>query len=131
LALLAEIYLRQKRIDEGLGALSEAQKLVHSQGERCWQAELLRLKGELLLEQSEPFVSAAEQCFTEALKIAQEQHARMLELRAAMSLARLLKKLNRLDAAKQVLHQVSSQFHERVTDRDLMEAQTMLKQLNG
>jgi class 3 adenylate cyclase/predicted ATPase/ABC-type cobalamin/Fe3+-siderophores transport system ATPase subunit len=131
LALLAEIYLRQKRIDEGLGALLEAQQLVHSQGERCWQAELLRLKGELLLEQSEPSVSAAEQCFTEALKISQEQHARMLELRAAMSTARLLKKLNRLDAAKQVLHQVSSQFHEPITDRDLMEAQTMLKQLNG
>lgn len=131
LALLAELYLRTKRIDEGLGAIQEAQNVALTQGEQFWQAELLRLKGELLLEHSEPSVSAAEQCFTEALKVAQEQCARMLELRAAMSMARLLKKLNRLDAAKLVLHQVSSQFHERVTDRDLLDAQIMLKQLTG
>lgn len=130
LAQLAEIYMRQKRFDEGLGAVAEAQKLVHSQGERCWQAELLRLKGELLLEQSEQSASAAEQCFIEALKIAQEQHARMLELRAAMSMARLLKKLNRLDAAKVVLQSVLSRFREGVADADIIEAQMILEGLS-
>ncbi len=131
LALLAEIYLRQKRPEEGLGAVAEAEKLVHSQGERCWQAELLRLKGELLLKQSEQSVSAAEQYFIEALKIAQEQHASMLELRAAMSMARLLKKLNRLDAAKLVLNSVRFRLDEAVANPDLMEARTLLTQLNG
>lgn len=131
LALLAEIYLRQKRIDEGLGTLSEAQKLVCSQGERCWQAELLRLKGELLLEQSELSVSAAEQCFAEALRIAQDQHANMLELRAAVSMAGLLRKMNRLDAAKPVLHTVCSRFHERVANPDLIEARKILEQLSA
>jgi class 3 adenylate cyclase/predicted ATPase len=131
LALLAELYLRQKRINEGLGIFLEAQKLVCSQGERCWQAELLRLKGELLLEQPEPTVSAAEQCFAEALRVAQDQHASMFEIRAAMSMARLLRKLNRLDAAKLVLHSVCSRFHERVANPDLIEAQTILEQLGG
>jgi len=129
LALLAEIYLRQKRIDEGLGALGEAQKLVGTQGECCWQAELLRLKGELLLEQSEPSVSAAEQCFAEALRVAQDQHARMLELRAAVSMARLLKTLNRLDDAQPVLHAVCSRFEEQVANPDLIEARKLLEQL--
>lgn len=129
LAQLAEIYMRQKRFDEGLGAVAEAEKLVHSQGERCWQAELLRLKGELLLEQSEQSVSAAEQCFIEALKIAREQHASMLELRAARSMARLLKKLNRLDAAKLVLQSAISRFREGVADADIIEAQTILEGL--
>ena len=130
LALLAEQYLKQKRIDEGLGALSEAQKLVCSQGERCWQAELLRLKGELLLEQSEPSVSAAEQCFAEALRVAQDQHASMLELRAAVSMARLLSNLNRLDAAIPVLHSVCSRFQERVANSDLIEARNILGQFS-
>ncbi|OQW37076.1 MAG: guanylate cyclase [Nitrospira sp. SG-bin2] len=130
LALLAEIYLRQKRIDEGLGALSEAQKLVSSQGERCWQAELLRLEGELLLEQSEPSISAAEQCFAEALRVAQDQHARMLELRAAVSMARLLRKLNRPDAAKHVLHAACSRFAGQVANPDLIEARTILEQVS-
>ncbi|HEX5646639.1 MAG TPA: adenylate/guanylate cyclase domain-containing protein [Nitrospira sp.] len=129
LALLAEQYLKQKRIDEGLSALSEAQKLVCSQGERCWQAELLRLKGELLLEQSEPSVSAAEQCFAKALRVAQEQHARMLELRAAVSMARLLSKLNRLDAAQQVLQTACALFTGRVDNPDLIEARKFLEEL--
>ncbi len=131
LALLAEIYLRQRRIDEGLAALSEAQKLVHVQGELCWQAELLRLKGELLLKQSEQSVSAAEQCFAEALTMAQDQNARMLELRAATSLARLLRKLNRSDTARRLLHSTLSQFGAQDANRDCIEAQTILAQLNG
>ena len=129
LALLAEVYLRKKRIDEGLAAITEAQHLVLTQRERCWQAELFRLKGELLLEQSERSALAAEQSFSEALKIAHDQHAGMLELRAATSMARLLRKLNRLDAAKQVLQSARSRFNERVANPDLIEAQTILEQL--
>ncbi len=130
LALLAEVYLRQKRIDEGLDALSEAQELVHAQGERCWQAELLRLKGELLLEQAEPSFSAAEQCFFEALKTAQDQRASMLELRTATSLARLLLKLGRSEAARKLLHSTLSQFSAQAANPDCMEAQTILDQLH-
>jgi predicted ATPase len=129
LALLAEVYLRNNRIEEGLGVIEEAQKLAVTGGELFWQAELLRLKGELLLGQSDPSVHAAEQCLCDALKIAQDQHAKMLELRAATSLARLWKKLNKLDEAKRILHSVYSRFNETSDNLDLIEAKTVLEQL--
>ena len=130
LALLADIYLRHNRIDEGLAAIEEALKFAVTGGERFWHAELLRLKGELLLGQSDPSVQAAEQCFCEALKIAQDQHAKMLELRAATSLARLWQKLNKLDDAKRILLSVYSGFTEGVDNRDLIEAKIVLQQLS-
>ena len=130
LALLAEIYLRKQRIDEGLAAIEEAQTLAITGGERFWHAELLRLKGELLLGQSDPSVQEAEQCLCEALKIAQDQHAKMLELRAATSLAKLWRKLQKLDEAKRILHSVYSRFTEGVDNLDLIEAKTVLEQLS-
>ncbi|MBE7526796.1 MAG: hypothetical protein HS120_04110 [Burkholderiales bacterium] len=76
LALLAEIYLRRNKIDEGLTAIEEAQKLAVTEGALFWQAELFRLKGELLLGQSgNPFVKQKNVCA--AVKIAQNQHATM------------------------------------------------------
>jgi predicted ATPase len=131
LALLAEIYLRHNRIDEGLATIEEALTLAVTGGELFWQAELLRLKGELLLGQSDPSVQAAEQCFCEALKIAHDQHAKMLELRAAMSLARLWMKLNKLNEAKRILYSVYSRFTEGFDNRDLIEAKTVLEQLSA
>lgn len=131
LALLAEVYLHKKRIDEGLAVLGEAQEIVRSQGERCWQAELLRLRGELLLEQSGESVSAAEHCLSEALEIARSQHAGMLELRAATSMAKLLRRLNRPDDAKLVLESVRLRFDDRITNPELVEAQAILEQLGG
>ncbi|TSA01022.1 MAG: adenylate/guanylate cyclase domain-containing protein, partial [Nitrospiraceae bacterium] len=130
LALLADIYLRHNRIDEGLATIEEALTLAVTGGELFWHAELLRLKGELLLGQSDPPVQAAEQCFFEALKIAQDQHAKMLELRAATSLAKLWRKLNKSDDAKRILHSVYSRFTEGIDNRDLIEAKTVLDQLS-
>jgi class 3 adenylate cyclase/predicted ATPase/energy-coupling factor transporter ATP-binding protein EcfA2 len=127
LALLAEIYLRSNRIEEGLGAIEEAQKIAETGGELFWQSELFRLKGELLLAQSDQSVSAAEQCFTEAMKVAQAQHARMLELRAAISMGKLLRKLNKSDVAKRMLSSVHSKFPAGVTTPDLSEAQAILE----
>jgi predicted ATPase len=74
---------------EGLTTIEDAQKTAATQGELFWQAELFRLRGELLLGQSDPSVNEAEQCFCKALEIARGQHAKMFELRAATSLARL------------------------------------------
>jgi predicted ATPase len=130
LALLAEIYLRHNRIDEGLGAIEDAQKFASTWGELFWQAELFRLKGELLLRQSDPSVQAAEESFCKALKIAQDQHAIMLELRAATSLARLWKPLNKVDEAIRILNAVCVKFKEGVDNRELIEAKTVLAQLH-
>ena len=131
LALLAETYLHNNRIEEGLGAIEEAQKLAITGGEIFWQAELLRLKGELLLGQSDLSAHAAEQCFCEALKIAQDQHAKILELRAATSLARLWKTLNKVGEAKRLLNSVCSRFTESIDNRDLIEAKRVLEQLSA
>ncbi|MEP6933016.1 MAG: adenylate/guanylate cyclase domain-containing protein, partial [Nitrospirota bacterium] len=131
LALLAEIYLRNKHCDEGLATIEEALTLAVTEGEMFWHAELLRLKGELLLGQSDPSVQAAEQCFCEALKIAQDQHAKMLELRAATSLAKLWKTLNKADEATRVLQSAYARFHEGVDSLELSEAKTVLDQLRA
>jgi predicted ATPase len=116
-------------MDEGLGAIEDAQKLAITGGERFWHAELLRLKGELLLGKSDPSVQAAEQCLSDALKIAQDQHATMLELRAATSLARLWKTRSKVDEARRILNAVCAKFHEGVDNFDLKEARTVLAQL--
>ncbi len=129
LALLAEIYLRRNKIDEGLTAIEEAQKLAVTEGALFWQAELFRLKGELLLGQSGEPVREAEECLCAALKIAQNQHATMLELRAATSLARLWKKLNKVEDAKRILNTAYSKFNECTDNLDLIEAKTVLEQL--
>lgn len=130
LALLAEIYLRQNRIDEGLAVIEEALTLAVTGEELFWHAELLRLKGELLLGQPDESVLEAEECLCEALKIAQDQHATMLELRASTSLAKLWRKLNKVDDAKRILNAVCSRFNERVDNLDLIEAKTVLEQLS-
>ncbi|NGZ97884.1 MAG: adenylate/guanylate cyclase domain-containing protein [Nitrospira sp. WS110] len=129
LALLAENHLRYQHIAEGLVIIQQAQELAISQGELCWQAELLRLKGELLLAQSDQGIVEAEQCFSEALIIAQAQHATMLELRAATSLARLLRKLNKSDLARRTLSSVRSKFGQQGVNSDLLEAQAVLDSL--
>ena len=130
LAILAENHLRNGRTADGLVAIQQAQELAAIQGEQCWRAELLRLKGELLFAQSDQSIFIAEQCFSEALKVAQNQHASMLELRAATSMARLFMKLNKLDDAKRILSPIYSQLSDRVTTPDLSEARAILEQLH-
>jgi predicted ATPase len=112
-----------------LSAIKEARKLAVPGGELFWQAELLRLEGELLLGQSDQSVHAAEQCLRDALKVAQDQHATMLELRAATSLARFWKARNKVDEAARILNAVCVKFKEGVDNRELMEARTVLEQL--
>jgi predicted ATPase len=89
LSLLAEVHRSMGQPETGLTALSEALTLVEKTGERYYEAELHRLKGELLLQQAAPEVSHAEACFQQSLDIARRQQAKSLELRAAMSLGRL------------------------------------------
>ena len=89
LALLAEAHGIQGEPETGLTALTEALTLVDTTGERWYEPELYRLKGELLLQQSSDNQPKAETCFHKAIAIAQSQHAKSWELRAATSLARL------------------------------------------
>ncbi len=92
LALFAEAYGRLGQAAEGLRVLNEAMAVAHNHGERFYEAELWRLKGELLLRQAaetgmQPDPPAeAETCFRQALSVARRQGAKALELRAVMSL---------------------------------------------
>src|SRR5262249_37612538 len=112
LSLLAEVHRSLGQPEAGLTALSEGLTLVEKTGERYYEAELNRLKGELLLQQAAPEVSHAETCFQQALAIARRQQAKALELRAAMSLSRLWHQQGKRDAAYDLLAPIYGWFTE-------------------
>jgi predicted ATPase len=128
LAMLAEAYEKGGEAEEGLNALAEALALVDKTGERWWEAELHRLKGELLLRRASP-TEEVEACFHQALDIARRQQAKSLELRAAMSLARLWQQQGKRTAACELLAPIYSWFTEGFDTADLQEAQALLDAL--
>jgi predicted ATPase len=87
--LLAEGYEALQQGEEGLDALKMGVEVMARTGEHNWKAEVYRLKGVLLLQQAAPDVAQAENCFQQALDVSRNQQAKSLELRAAISLARL------------------------------------------
>lgn len=99
-ALLAEGYAAAGRVDEGLDVLALAFEEIRRTGERWWEAELYRIKGELLRHSTDGVSRDAESCFRTAMDIAGKQGAISLRLRAAASLTRLLRGTsNKYDAA--------------------------------
>jgi predicted ATPase len=131
LALLARIYGHTGQPEIGLATLAEALDIVETQGEYVWQAELFRLKGELLLVPAVAASDEAERCFQQALAIARVQHARSWELRAATSLARLWQQKGQRDAARALLVPIYAWFTEGLDTSDLQEAKALLSTLDG
>ena len=133
LALLAEAFGKTNQVDAGLRILEEALGVVERNEEACYQAELERLKGELLLAQTTrpPAVAQAEACFQRSLQIAREQKAKSWELRSAISLARLYKNQHKQEAAHNVLAQIYNSFTEGFATLDLREAKTLLTNLSS
>jgi TOMM system kinase/cyclase fusion protein len=130
LALLADAHTRIGQVEEGLHVLAEAFVLVDKNGERWWEAELHRLKGELLLGQSGPDEHQAEAYFHQALNIAHRQQAKSLALRAAMSLSRLWQQQGKPAEARQLLAEIYGWFTEGFDTADLQEAKAMLEELS-
>jgi predicted ATPase len=128
LALLAEAYGKGGQADEGLCVLAEAGATVEKTGERFYEAELYRLKGELLLAQEGKGQKwgEAEESFWHALAVARRQQAKSLELRAAMSLSRLWQRQGKQDEARQLLAEVYGWFTEGFETADLREARRCL-----
>jgi predicted ATPase len=95
-------------------------------------AELHRLQGELLLRQgsTEATLREAEECFQRALTLARGQHAKSLELRAAISLTRLHHKEGRHSEARSILAQCYDWFTEGFDTPDLQEAKELLEQVS-
>jgi predicted ATPase len=128
LLMLAEAYGSVGQLEAGLTALTEALATAHKTGERWWEAELYRLKGELLLRRASP-TEEAEACFRQALAVAQHQQAKSLELRAAMSLARLWQHQGKRAAAHALLVPIYGWFTEGFDTPDLQEAKALLEEL--
>ena len=117
------------QIEEGLTLLEEAFQIVERTGERWLEAELHRQKGQLLLQQGHP--AAAEELYRKALRIAREQEAKLWELRAAVSLARLRRDQGRHAEARELLAPVYGWFTEGFATPDLREAKALLDDLGG
>jgi predicted ATPase len=127
LCLLAETYGKAGEAGAGLAVLTEALALIEENEERFWEAELYRLRGELLLKEGAA-CDDVEQCFHQAIAIARRQDAKSLELRAAMSLSCLRQKQGRKEEAGQVLAEIFSWFTEGFDTADLKEARVLLEQ---
>ncbi len=127
LALQVETYARAKRLDEGLASVAEALTLADE--ERCWQAELNRIKGELLLAVSSNNHAEAEHCFSQALDIARRQQAKSWELRATTSLSSLWCDQGKRKEARDLLTPVYDWFTEGFDTSDLKDAKALLENL--
>jgi predicted ATPase len=135
LARLAEAYGKVGKIEEGLTAVAEALAVIDKTGERFYEAELYRLKGELTLHKSRvgiahqegtgaeagtvggahPTASVqaeAEACFQKAIEIARKQQAKSLELRAVTSLVRLRQQQVQNHAPRITQHEIRTRLDE-------------------
>jgi predicted ATPase len=131
LALLAEAHGTLGEPEAGLMALAEALTLADTTGERWYEAELYRLKGVLLLQQSSSNQTEAESCFHQAIAIAQSQQAKSLELRTATSLVRLWQQQGKRQEAYDLLAPVYHWFTEGFDTADLQEAKALLEELEN
>jgi predicted ATPase len=127
LALLAQQYAKGGDIEHGLALVAEALDAIDRSGEHWCKVELLRIKGELLLRRGED--AEAEATFRQALAVARSQEARLPELRAAASLARLWQLQNRRAEARQMLAEIYDWFSEGFDTPDLQDARALLAQL--
>jgi predicted ATPase len=118
------------QITKGLEALAEGLATVAKNRIRWWEAELYRLRGELLLQQTVAQAEEAEVCFQHALVVARRQQAKSLELRAAMSLSRLWQQQGKWAEAYELLAPVYSRFTEGFDTADLQEAKALLAELS-
>jgi predicted ATPase len=101
--------------------------LVEATEERWWEAEVYRLKGELLLRLPLPDILQSTACFHQALDVARRQQTKALELRAALSLSRLWQQQGQRDQARQLLTEIYSWFTEGFETPDLQEARMWLE----
>src|SRR5207248_5850552 len=118
-----------RQVDEAVTLLDEALEIVERPGERWFAAEVYRLKGRLLLGRGH--CEVAEELYRRALSIAQEQGAKLWELRAAASLARLRRDQGRRAEARDLLAPVYAWFTEGFGTPDLKEAKALLDKLTA
>jgi predicted ATPase len=130
LALLAEASAQVGRTAEGRVALAKALATLDRSEVRLWEAELYRLRGELLLQPTVTQPDEAEVCFQQALAVARRQQTKSWELRAALSLSRLWQQQGKRAAALELLAPVYGWFTEGFDTADLRDARALLEELS-
>ena len=126
LLIRAEVCGQAGRPEEGLASLDEAMKIVGQGSGNPLASAFCRLKGDLFLALSPKNLAEAEPWFQQALKIAQEREARMLELRAAVSLSRLWKEQGKAEDGRRLLSDAYERLTEGFTTADMKEASVLL-----
>src|SRR5262245_10839541 len=129
--LLAEACGNLGQPEEGLRVLAEALAEIERNGVRYYEAELLRRRGELLLQHDVAGEQDAETCFRQAIALASRQQAKSLELRATVSLCRLLQRKGKREDARRLLAEVYGWFTEGFDTADLRDAKAMLDELSA
>jgi predicted ATPase len=129
LALLAEASGTKRGVEEALNVLAEALTVSNKNGDLMYEAEIYRLKGELLLASAENRTEA-ESCFRRAIEIARRQQAKSWELRAVMSLSRLWQRQGKKDEARHMLAEIYGWFTEGFDTADLKDAKALLGELS-
>jgi predicted ATPase len=127
--MLADAYKRIGHAQQGLEALAQALALVQKHGEHFWEAELHRLKGDLLLLQSTSHQTQAEACFQTAIHLARRQQAKSLELRATKSLTILWCQQGKKKQARSMLEALYGWFQEGFDTADLRGVKALLEVL--
>jgi tetratricopeptide (TPR) repeat protein len=129
---MAEAHGKMGRVEDGLAELDEALDLEQGTSEHEHEAELHRLRGELLLKRCQAgsadsaIQEEAKHCFQRAIDIARKQQAKSLELRAVMSMGRLLQQQGRKEEPREMLSTIYGWFTEGFDTADLKEAKTLL-----
>jgi predicted ATPase len=128
LRALADAQAKAGQPGEGLATLAEALVFVEETDQRHWEPELYRLRAELLLMQGDD--AEAERSLHKAIEVARRQQAKSWELRATVSLCRLLQKQGKREEAHQLLSEIFGWFTEGFDTPDLKEAQALLQELS-
>jgi len=132
LASLGEACWRANHSEEGLAIIAEAQTLIENIEERSYEADIWRIKGELLLQAAVDDAQAeAESCYQKAIAIAQQQSTKIFELRATTSLARLWQQQGKREEARQMLAEIYGWFTEGFDTADLKDAKALLDELQS
>ncbi len=126
LALLGEAYAHSGQLKEALSVINEALTVMDAKSDFFLKSEMLRLKGECLLEISALNAAEAEACFSEALALSRLQGSKSLELRSATSLAHLWQQQGKLSDARRILKEVYDCFTEGFDTHDLQKAASLL-----
>jgi predicted ATPase len=129
LSYLGRAYADLGQFDEAWRCIDEASSIIKTAEEKIWEAEVNRISGEITMLSRPPDATKAEQHLTNAFSVARQQQAKSLELRAAISMARLWRDQGKVQQARELLAPVYGWFTEGFDTRDLKEAKALLEEL--